>query len=399
MNQKSELRQTILGAAGFFLVLCSYYILRPVRDEMAVQFGADRIQWLFSATFAFTLMIVPVFGWAVRNIARQRVLVCVYSFLVLNLLFFMVAFALWPGVALATAFFVWLSSFNLFVVSLFWSRLGDVFSKEQSYRRYGVIAAGGTAGAIAGPALTAAIATHVSSAGLVGFSSVLLTLATVCLGVMRSGKPETDLSASRPIGGRIIAGVLLTIRHPGLRSLALLIICYTMVSTVLYVELVDLAAREFQDSGERKAFFAKIDLTVNVAALTLQVLGTRALVQRAGLRTALTVMPVLLLLGSSLLGAGRTVFAVAGLQAVHRAGEYAFNRPGREMIYTTVDPESRYKAKSFIDTVVYRGSDAGSAWIIAALRSAGADAMVFAAVPAALAWILIAWFLGKRHDR
>jgi AAA family ATP:ADP antiporter len=402
VHGSDELRRTILASSGFFLVLCSYYILRPVRDDMAVQFGVDRLQWLFTGTFIFTLMVVPLFGAVVKHVPTRYVLPGVYGFLILNLAGFQVAFSAGASMTTAAAFFIWLSVFNLFVVSLFWTRLGDTFSKGQSRRLYGYIAAGGTAGAIAGPTLTALLAPHVGTAMLIGLSSALLAAAAVCVMMIREPRAgagtDATPAAKPPVGGSIVAGIPLTLRRGPLRAIALLIICYTTVSTVLYIELVDLAGTRFADSGERKAFFATVDLAVNVMALSLQLLGTRRIVQHAGLRVALSTMPAIVLAGLGVLGVWRTAISVAALQTVHRAGEYALSRPGREMIYTTVDPESRYKAKNFIDTAVYRASDAAGAWLIAGLRTAGADAVLFAAVPAALLWLATGFFVGKRHD-
>lgn len=393
-----ELLRTSLAFAAFFLILCSYYILRPVRDEMAVQFGANRLQWLFTATFLFTLLVVPAFGWVVRRAARAWVVPLVYGFLIVNLLGFHIAFRAGATIYTAAVFFVWLSVFNLFVVSLFWSRLGDCFLTEESHRLYGYVAAGGTCGALAGPATTALLAKHVPTAHLLALSTVLLAAALLCMMALRERNP-TGGATTRPIGGSVIAGIPLALRIPDLRSIAVLVICYTTVSTVLYIELVGLAGKTYSSASERTAFFAQIDLGVNALALALQLLGTRKIVTSFGLRVALTTVPLLMLAGLGVLAAWRGVVGFALMQTMHRAGEYALGKPGREMIYTTVGPESRYKAKNFIDTAVYRASDAASSWLIAALRTAGLDAVLFVAMPAAVIWVINAFRLGGRHDR
>ncbi len=217
--------------------------------------------------------------------------------------------------------------------------------------------------------------------------------------VLRWNKHSRSEGQGRPIGGALFAGVPLTLKLPMLRGVALLIICYTAVSTVLYIHLVDLVGTSYADSGARKAFFAKIDLTVNCLALATQLLGTRAIVQRFGLRLALAAVPVLLLACLAGLSLWATAVSFAAVQVLHRAAEYAISRPGREMVYTTVDAESRYKAKSFIDTTVYRAKDAAVAWLIAAVRGMGLNAVVFVGIPAAIAWIFTAFKLGERHDR
>jgi AAA family ATP:ADP antiporter len=395
-----ELPRVLLCGGAFFLILCSYYILRPVRDDMAVQYGADKLHWLFTGTLLLTLIAVPAFGWVVRHIPRIVILPAVYGFFILNLAAFYFAFSSNDmPLAAAGAFFVWLSVFNLFAISLFWSTVSDSFTKSQSHRLYGYIAAGGTAGALAGPAITALLAEHVQTASLIALSAVLLAAAALCMIALRAtwqGKAHGD---EKIIGGSLLAGIPLTLKLPNLRGIALLIICYTAVSTVLYIQLVELVGASYADSGTRKAFFAKIDLTVNCLALATQILGTRAIVERFGLRIALPVVPLLLMACLAGLSLWATAISFAAVQVLHRAAEYAISRPGREMLYTTVDAESRYKAKSFIDTAVYRANDAAVAWLIAAVRSMGVNAVIVVGIPAAIAWFFTARKVGGRHDR
>lgn len=398
--ERGELPRVILSGSAFFLILCSYYILRPVRDDMAVQYGADRLHWLFTGTLVFTLLAVPAFGWVVRHVPRTAILPAVYAFFVANLLAFYFAFA--SGVvslAAAGAFFIWLSVFNLFVVSLFWSTVSDSFTKSQAHRLYGYIAAGGTAGALAGPAVTALLARYVQTSSLIALSALLLAAAAICMGVL-SAKWRSHAGEGKPsIGGSLLAGIPLTLKLPDLRGIALLIICYTAVSTVLYIQLVELVGERYPDSGMRKVFFARIDLAVNCLALATQLLGTRAIVERYGLRIALPLAPLLLLACLAGLSVWATALSFAAVQVLHRAAEYAVSRPGREMLYTTVDAESRYKAKSFIDTAVYRANDAAAAWLIAAVRGMGLNAVLFVGIPAAAAWFFTAFKAGERHDR
>lgn len=387
-----------LASAAFFMILCSYYILRPVRDDMAVQFGADRVQWLFTGTLALALLVVPAFGWIVNRMRRALVLPLVYGFLIINLAGFWMLFSTRAASGISAAgFFAWLSVFNLFVVSLFWSELSDCFSTVDSHRLYGYIAAGGTAGALAGPLLTAVLATQVSTASLIGMSCVLLAGAALCMIILRARRSAGTQDHARPVTGSILAGIPLAMGG-SLRGVALLVICYTTVSTALYVEIIDLAGKAYAVSGERKAFFARIDLLVNGLSLLLQLFGTRKIVQRYGLRLALPLVPLLVLAGLGLLTVWGTIIGFAIVQTVHRIGEYAVGRPGREMIYTTVDAERRYKAKNFIDLALYRANDAASAWLIAAVRGIGLSAIVVVGIPAAIAWLYTASKVGQRHD-
>jgi AAA family ATP:ADP antiporter len=393
-----ELARVALAFLSFFLLLSGYYMLRPVRDEMGVQTGVERLQWLFSGTFVATLLVVPLFGWVVKRVPRRLLVPVVYGFVVVNLLGFYGAFAVAITPFTAAAFFIWLTSVNLIVVSLFWSTVSDVFTTEQSHRLYGYVAAGGTAGALAGPALTALLARMLSSANLLALSAALLASAAGCLVLLRSQVDEPQ-AAGRPIGGSVLAGIPLTVRVRSLRGVALLVIFYTAVHTVLYVELADLAQHAYPDSGERTAFFASMDLAVNCVALGLQLLVTRPLVERFGLSVGLALAPFLVLIGLLGVGFWRTALLLAGTQIVNRAGEFALVRPGREMIYTTVDPESRYKAKNFIDTTVYRANDAAVAWLISAMRGAGLDTVLLAAIPVAVGWVMTAFRIGRHHDR
>jgi AAA family ATP:ADP antiporter len=396
--EPGEFKRVALGFVAFFFLLCSYYILRPVRDEMAVQTGANRIQWLFTSTFIATLVAVPIFGWVVKRIRRGLLLPVVYGFFISNLLIFYVVFQTAMTLTTAVAFFTWISVFNLFVVSLFWSNNSDIFTTEQSHRLYGYISAGGTLGAITGPAITATLAETVATSTLLGVSTVLLGAAAVAMVVMRRGAQQIEHAETLPIGGSILAGIRLAWQIISLRGIAVLIICYTAVSTVFYVEQADVVGKTFSDTGERTAYFATIDLAVNCLALITQVAGTRRVVQHFGLRITLSLVPLSVGVGLALLGMWRSAFLLAIVQIVHRAGEFALTRPGREMIYTTVDAESRYKAKNFIDTTIYRGNDALASWLIAAVRGAGLSSILIVGIPTAIAWLAAAWKIGRRHD-
>lgn len=393
-----ERRQVGLAVAAFFMLLCGYYILRPVRDEMGVQTGAAQLHWLFTATFVATLLVTPVYGWLVARVRPGVLVPAVFGLVIACVLGFGAIFKLGVSAASAAAFFVWLSVVNLFLVALFWSRLGDLFTPEQARRLYGYVAAGGTAGALVGPAATALLARQLGAAHLLTVSATLFAAATGCLVALGRRAPDRAQRSSRPIGGSMLAGITLTFQHPSLRGLALLTVCYSTVATILYVEQASLVARAFADAGERTAFFATIDLAVNIVALGVQVLGTRALVQRLGLRVALSAAPVLTLCGLGVLAVWPTAACLAAVQVLHRSGEYALMRPGREMIYTALDPESRHKAKSFIDTAVYRANDAANSWLASAVRAAGLNAVLVVALPAATAWLATGFLVGRRHD-
>jgi AAA family ATP:ADP antiporter len=396
-----DVKRICLAATAFFLLLCSYYTLRPVRDAMGVETGAARLQWLFTGTFLFTLVTVPLFGWVAKHLHRSRLIPGVYGFLIVSLIVFYALFSAGITLVEAAAFFIWLSVFNLLIVSLFWSGVSDVFATEESHKFYGYIAAAGTAGALAGPATTALLARQIATENLLALAAGLLAAAAACMVAFR--RPRTTGSRngaeSRPIGGSLLAGISLTGRAPELRGIALLVICYSAISTVLYIELADAVGKTYAGTGTRTAFYATLDLTVNGLALAMQLLGTRRIVRRHGLRAALSLVPLAVLMALLFLGAWRSALLLAALQVLLRAGEFSLVRPGREMIYTTVDAESRYKAKNFIDTAVYRANDAGVAWIVSAVRTAGLNAAWLVALPAAVLWLVTGFRLGRRHDQ
>ncbi len=381
-----------LAAVAFFLLLSSYYILRPVRDEMGVQTGVERLPWLFTATFLCTLAVVPLFGWIVQRCPRSVLIPLVYGALIASLFGFYADFSLGVTKTAAAMFFIWLSLFSLMIVSLFWSAVSDAFSTSQAEQNYGYISAGGTAGAIVGPLITTATAERLGAANLLLVSAGLMFLAVLCLMSLRRRTDAAATKTRKPIGGSIFGGITETVRSPLLRSLAGLAICYSTISTSLYLEMTAIVSKTYADPGQRTAFFARIDLAVNLAALAIQLFVTQKIIQKCGLKWALTVAPAIALAGAAIAAVRPSAMLFALVQAAHRACEYALSKPSREILFTTVDAEGRYKAKNFIDTAVYRANDSASSWVITAIRSAGGNALWWVAVPTACAWL----FLGRR---
>ena len=370
----------------FFLLLCSYYVLRPVRDSLAVGVGTPALQWLFTATFVAMLALVPVFGWLCSRFPRGKVLPVVYAFFALNLLAF--AVELNPYV-----FFVWLSVFNLFVVSVFWSFMSDVFDAGQAARLYGAIAAGGSCGAIAGPLIAATIP---HSRILLIVSSVLLAGTIVCIAMLarwarahpRAGDPPPE----QPIGGSILEGARAALTSPFLLAICGYLLCYSALSTALYFQQVEIVRDAVPDPIERTKLFATVDLTVNSLTLLIQVFAFSRLAPLLGPAGMLAVVPLISLAGFLWLGATPTLAALIVFGVARRVGEFAISKPAREALFTIVPREQRYKAKSFIDTVVYRGGDALSGWIFA-----GASAFfAFLAAGVSVAWLALAFYLGAR---
>ncbi|MGH8675405.1 MAG: NTP/NDP exchange transporter, partial [Burkholderiales bacterium] len=279
----------------FFLLLCGYYILRPVRDEMAVQAGAGQLQWLFTATFLTMIALVPVFGWLCARLPRAKLLPAVYLFFALNLAAFWAASrAGVPAPATASVFFVWMSVFNLFVVSVFWSFMADLFDDAQAARLYGAIAAGGSCGAIAGPAVTALAVADLGASNLLIVSAVLLVAAVGCIQELLAwGKRHPrkgEARAGEPIGGSIAAGVRAALSSPYLLGICAYLLCYTTLSTTLYFQQVEIVRAEVPDSAERTRLFATIDLAVNSLTLVVQLLLTARLGAALGVGWMLALM-------------------------------------------------------------------------------------------------------------
>jgi AAA family ATP:ADP antiporter len=392
----------------FFSLLCSYYIVRPMRDEMGIAGGVDNLQWLFTGTFLAMLAVVPLFGWVSSRFERRRFLPAVYGFFIVNLLLFFVLFQSAVTHAwVARAFFIWTSVFNLFVVSVFWSFMTDIFSNAQARRLFGCIAAGGTAGAICGPLLTTLLALPLGPANLLPVSAGLLGIAVFCihrLGAWQAaagqGNPAATQNAAA-IGGQVLAGVQLALRSPYLLGICLLMLLFTTLATFLYFQQAQIVRDSFSDPAQRTAVFAAMDLAVNILTLLFQVLLTGRLVQWLGLGWTLALVPLLLAAGFLALGLAPVLAVLVVVQVLRRAGNYAIMRPAREMLYVVLGREEKYKAKNFIDTVVYRGGDALSAWAYAGLTALGLglSAIALLAVPLALLWAGIAYRLGQAQTR
>jgi len=406
-----EVRALFLSAAYFFFLLCGYYILRPLRDEMGVAGGVRQLQWLFTGTFVAMLAAVPLFGALVSRYPRHTFLPVVYRFFALNLLLF---FALLQAdvsrVVVARAFFIWASVFNLFVVSVFWSYMADIFSSGQGKRLFGFVAAGGTAGALVGPALTALLAAPLGTANLLLISAVLLEAAVWCIrGLGGWARPAADAEAAAAaperaaeaaMGGGILAGVRLVVRSPYLLGICAYLLLYTATSTFLYFEQAHIVRAYSDDPARRTAVFAGIDLLVNALTIAVQVAGTGRLLLRWGVGVALALLPVVTGAGFLVLGLAPGLLVLAGFQGLRRALNYGVARPAREVLYTVVGREEKYKSKNFIDTVVYRGGDAVSGWLFAGLKAAGLGlvALALLAVPVAALWAAVGAWLGRRQE-
>ncbi len=404
-----ELPALLWSFAYFFALLCSYYILRPLREEMGIAGGVENLPWLFTGTFLAMLAAVPAFGALVARLPRRRFVPLVYHFFAVNLLVFYLLLELdIATVWVARAFYIWVSVFNLFVVSVFWSFMADIFRNEQARRLFGFIAAGGSAGALLGSALTASLAVPLGPVPLLLVSAAVLELAVFCVARLLRARPAGsggDASsgpAPEPvIGGGLLAGITLVLRSPYLLGVAAYILLFTTTSTFLYFQQAHIVAAAFDDPGERARFFAVIDLIVALLTIGVQCLATGRLMMRFGVGPMLAFLPLLTLAGFPLLAAAPTLAVVVSFQAGRRAVNFALAKPAREVLFTVVGREQKYKAKNVLDTVVYRGGDAVSGWAFAGLAALGLGlpAIALVTVPVAGLWLALGLGLGRAQDR
>lgn len=408
--EAGEGRALLWSFSYFFALLCSYYIIRPMRDEMGILGGVENLQWLFTGTLLVMIAIVPAFGWVSSRFPRRKFLPYVYGFFIsMLLLFYVLMGGEQTPAAVARAFFIWTSVFNLFVVSVFWSFMADIYSNAQARRLFGFIAAGGTVGALAGPAIAVLLVQTIGTRNLLLVSAVFLSWALLCIARLSNWSDSHPADKSHVpgnqnetrIGGGLWSGLTQVLRSPYLLGICLLMLLFTTLATFLYLMQAQIVRDAFTDSDQRTAVFAAIDLAVNALTLLLQVFLTSRLIRWFGIAAVLAIIPVLLAVGFSVLGVAPVLSVLVTVQIIRRAGNYAIMRPAREMLYVVLEREQKYKAKNFIDTVVYRSGDAISAWVYAGMRSLGLglSSIALIAVPLALVWAWIAFGLGRKQTR
>ena len=406
-----ELRPALSGFVLFFCLFAGYFMLRPIRESMGIAAGVENLQWLFTATFFVMLGAVPLFAWLSSRVPRLHFVDWVYGFFCLNLLMFAALFQfMGDSPWMARVFYVWISVYNLFVVSVAWSLMADVFDAAQAKRLFAFIAAGASVGGLIGPALSAVLVGSVGEAGLMLLAGLLLGVALALkYSLMRwreiggAGRPGAAPAEStrRPLPGNPFSGITRVMKSPYLLGIAGFVVLLATVTTFLYFEQARLVAELFPARAEQVRVFGIIDLVVQAGALLSQVFITGRLAQKLGVRMLLAIVPLLVCIGFVGLALAPSFAMLAALMIVRRIGEYAFVRPGREMLFAPLDAESKYKAKNVIDTIVYRAGDAISGWAKTALDMLGQGAGLVAVIGAvcAMLWGLRGWQLGKQADR
>jgi len=382
----------------FLFLLGGYFMLRPMRGTIAAN-DSDILHWLYTATFITMLALVPVFGFLVSRFRRGQFVPAIYVFFILHLLLFAAGFEgdatpVW----LQRVFYVWLSIFNLFVVSIFWSFMADIFRPGQAQRLFGFIMAGGSIGAIIGPSVTRGIVTDYGATGVMLTSAGFLFTATVLAIVLgRLARKQNQSRRTDIIGGGIWEGAVRVLRSEYLLYACLLMLLHNGVSTFLFNGLAVLVSVNIAGFGERTTFFSHLDQIVQLVAFAFQFFITSRLVRHLGMQRTLVMVPAVLAGGFIILGSSIGLALFAGVQVAQRALNYGVLGPTKEMLFTVVDRETKYKSKNFIDTVVYRGSDVTASWIFKGLTSSGLSIAqtAWAYVPVMGLWAFGAWRLGR----
>jgi ATP:ADP antiporter, AAA family len=403
-----ELKAVILSMLYFFFLFGSYSIVKPVRDAMGTVYGMDRIQELFTATFVASFLFAPLYAGLAARIKLSMFLPWVYGFVALTILVF---YALFTGARyqerwIAAAFYVWVSTFNMLIISVFWTFMADIFSRSQAKRLFGFIAAGGTVGGIVGPALATFLAKRIgnndlmliSAAGFIATAVLVRLLAQEKQKLLAAGGEGQRTSLDHRLGGNPLDGFRLLLRSRYLLLLALFLLLMTWISTIVYFQLGELITKAFSSREARTQAYAMIDLSVNSIAVLIQLFGTGRIIARFGVKFGLLLNPFIMVFAFLAIAFSPALLILGGLQIVRRVAEYALAKPTREMLFTVVDQQSRYKAKNVIDTVIYRFGDVSSAWLSSLILPFGVTGLAIFGVLVSVIWFPVGYLLGKRYE-
>lgn len=389
--------------AYFFTLLAGYYVLRPLRDQMGIAGGTKNLPWLFTATFVSLLVAQPLYGTLVARLPRVKFIPIVYHVFVTNLvLFWLLLFFDIEKVIVARVFFVWVSVFNLFAVAVFWSLMADLFTSEQGKRLFGFIGAGGTAGALLGPVITIWLSGPLGPVNLLIVAAVFLEFAVLCvhrIEQVTESPTEVDPQAQR-IGGGAFAGLSELVRSPYLLGVAGWVSLLSFGATIAYFAQANIVSATFHSAAAQTRLFAGIDLAVGLLSLATQVFATATFLKRFGTGIAAAALPAIYVVGFAALALAPSLSVVVTLQVAQRWMNFAIANPARQVFFTVVGREEKYKAKNLIDVVIYRGSDALYGWVYDSLQALGLKlgAIALCALPVAAGWLFLSTALGRRQE-
>jgi ATP:ADP antiporter, AAA family len=405
--EPAEVKAVLISFVYFFFLMASYFILRPLRDTMGTIYGVDHLQELFTGTFIVSFIVAPLYAGFASRIRLATFLPWVYGVIALSMVGFYFAFAAHENSRwLAAAFYIWLSTFNLLTISVFWSMMADIFSSPQAKRLFGFIAAGGTVGTIAAPAFIAFFVKTLGTDMLLLISGGGFLITAFLVRVLEAEKRKfaalgvqaQRTSLDKKLGGNPFDGFVLLFKSPYLLMIALFLLLMTWISTVMYFQLGDLISHQFASKAARTQAYATIDLATNSIAVLIQLFGTGRFIKRFGVTTGLLINPVIMVLAFLCVAFSPVLLVLGSVQVVRRFAEYAVAKPSRDMLFTVVDQQAKYKAKNVIDTVVYRFGDLTSSWLSHVILPFGVAGLAIFGAVISLIWFPIAWKLGKRYE-
>ena len=409
--ERDEIAAALLSFLFVFTLMVSYYVLRPVRDAMASDWSDAELSWLWTLNFFISGGAVLVYGWVASRVSLNRLVPGVYLFFATSFgLFYLATQSLDNHQLIDKSFYVWVSFFALFHVSVFWSFMSDLYSSEQSKRLFGLFGAGASIGAVSGPLIPVFLGTQIGVYNLLLIAALMLLLIIPIIFFLERQRQTAATEASentgkpapksvRVIGGDFFDGFVDLLCHRFLLAIALFLLLYTMMSSFVYFELKNVMAE--YDRATRAQYWGMMDLAVNSLSILTAVFVTNRLATRCGLAITLALVPLLLVGGWLAVAIAPGLLLLIGLQIVRRAGNYAITRPGREMLFTSVTPSTRFKTKPVIDIVVYRGGDVLAGWTYTGLAQGiglGLGAIAMVAAVLALIWTLVAIFLGVSYE-
>ena len=406
--KEKEVKAVIFSFLFVVVLMSAYYILRPVRDAMASDWTDAEVSWLWTLNFFISTAIVALYGSMVSKFRFRLLVPTMYGIFAISFIIFYALGSVFEDRTLIDkSFYVWVSVFSLFHISVFWTFMSELFSKEQSGRLFGIIAVGASVGGLIGPSITAFFSVSLGADNLMLIASMMLLIPIPIIFYLQSLKSKElnnevlDIpDSNQSIGGNPLAGFKMFFSNPYLLSIGLFIFLYTGISSFVYFELKNLLS-DFSRS-ERSVIWAQMDLAVNILAISTGLFATGRIVTKFGMPATIAMVPIMICIGLLVLAISPLLGVVMVLQIIRRAGNYAVTRPAREMLFTLVNQETRFKAKPVIDIVAYRGGDMLTAWLFTGLtQGLGLGLAAVAAVGAGIAslWALVGIYLGKWFDR
>ena len=406
--KEKEVKAVIFSFLFVVVLMSAYYILRPVRDAMASDWSDAEVSWLWTLNFFISTAIVALYGSMVSKFRFRLLVPAMYGIFAISFIIFYALGSVFEDRTLIDkSFYVWVSVFSLFHISVFWTFMSELFSKEQSGRLFGIIAVGASVGGLIGPSITAFFSVSLGADNLMLIASMMLLIPIPIIFYLQSLKSKElnnevlDIpDSNQSIGGNPLAGFKMFFSNPYLLSIGLFIFLYTGISSFVYFELKNLLS-DFSRS-ERSVIWAQMDLAVNILAISTGLFATGRIVTKFGMPATIAMVPIMICIGLLVLAISPLLGVVMVLQIIRRAGNYAVTRPAREMLFTLVNQETRFKAKPVIDIVAYRGGDMLMAWLFTGLtQGLGLGLAAVAAVGAGIAslWALVGIYLGKWFDR